>query len=106
MANTTASAVVMTTTITSPDSATSQGLLGGQAIAAIACASFIFVFLILAGVIAVVRAVRKNKKNAVQSESPEFFVDNRRVMAMTDIPKLTDGIIVPLSYKVNSSADM
>ncbi|XP_078662362.1 uncharacterized protein LOC144906184 [Branchiostoma floridae x Branchiostoma belcheri] len=67
MANTTASAVVMTTTLASPDSATSQGLLGGQAIAAIACASFIFVLLILAGIIAVVRAVRKNK-NTVQPE--------------------------------------
>eukprot|EP00058_Branchiostoma_floridae_P022172 XP_002607662.1 hypothetical protein BRAFLDRAFT_84649 [Branchiostoma floridae] len=73
MANTTAispnissSAVVMTTAPTSSDSA-AQGMLGGEAIAAIVCATFIFVLLILAGVIAVVRAVKKSK-NTVQPE--------------------------------------
>ncbi|XP_035658612.1 uncharacterized protein LOC118403858 [Branchiostoma floridae] len=74
MANTTStspnistSAVVMTTAPTSSYSA-AQGMLGGEAIAAIVCASFIFVLLILAGVIAVVRAVKKSK-NTVQPDN-------------------------------------
>ncbi|CAH1241579.1 Hypp6375 [Branchiostoma lanceolatum] len=73
MANTTAtspsisqSAVAMTTTPSSSDGA-AQGMLGGEAIAAIVCASFIFVLLILAGVVAILRAVKKNK-NTVQPE--------------------------------------